>query len=300
MKKYCILYNPKAGNGKGVTEAEALCQTLGGQISEMLDVTAIEDFAAVIDAHREDALVLCGGDGTLNHFANDTAEIELPEEVYYYATGSGNDFLRDIEKTSGELIPLKPYLTDLPICEVNGKSYRFLNGIGYGLDGYCCEKGDQARREKPGKAINYTAIAIKGLLFLYKTTGATVTVDGKEYRFRRVWVSPSMNGRYFGGGMMAAPAQDRTSPEGTLSVSLFHNSGRIHTLLVFPKIFKGEHVKSKITTILTGTNITVEFDEPRTLQVDGETVTNVKKYTVRSVKAEKLAAKQAELDAATL
>jgi diacylglycerol kinase family enzyme len=291
MKKYCILYNPKAGNGKGASNIEKLCESLGGQVSEQLDVTEITDFAQLFSSHSDEAFVLCGGDGTLNHFANDTADLTLPEEVYYYATGSGNDFLRDIEKSEGELIPLKPYLEDLPICEVNGRSYRFLNGIGYGLDGYCCEVGDLARQKSPGKAINYTTIAIKGLLFLYKPTGATVTVDGKEYRFRKVWIAPTMNGRYFGGGMMAAPGQDRLSPEGELSLCVFHRSGKIHTLMVFPKIFKGEHVKSKITTILTGKNITVEFDEPRPLQVDGETVTGVKKYTVRSVKAAKLAEK---------
>ena len=95
--------------------------------------------------------------------------------------------------------------------------------------------------------------------------------------------------------MMATPGQDRLSPDGTLSMCVFHQSGKLHTLMVFPKIFKGEHVKSKITTVLTGKNITVEFDEPRPLQVDGETVTGVKKYTVRSVKAARLAEKAEDM-----
>ena len=37
------------------------------------------------------------------------------------------------------------YLRDLPTVTVNGKHWRFLNGIGYGIDGYCCEVGDALR-----------------------------------------------------------------------------------------------------------------------------------------------------------
>ena len=74
---------------------------------------------------------------------------------------------------------------------VNGKQYRFLNGIGYGIDGYCCQVGDE-QREKSTKPVNYTAIAIKGLLFHYKPTNAVVTVDGETHNYRKVWLAPTM------------------------------------------------------------------------------------------------------------
>ena len=52
--------------------------------------------------------------------------------------------------------------------------------------------------------------------------------------------------------------------------------------MIFPNIFKGTHVKStKNVTVLSGKEITVKFDQPRTLQIDGETVFNVTEYTVR-------------------
>lgn len=284
MERYCVLFNPKAGHGNAAENAENLLAKLGAEVSEKIDVTSIENYETFFAERREEKILLCGGDGTLNRFANDTAELELSNEIFYCAAGSGNDFLRDVGKTADELVDLKPYLRDLPICEVRGKRYRFVNGIGYGIDGYCCEEGDRLRAENPGKAINYTSIAIKGLLFAYKPTGATVTVDGKEYRFKKVWIAPTMNGRYYGGGMMAAPSQDRLSPEGLLSLALFHNSGKLRTLMVFPKIFKGEHLKSKIAEVLTGHTITVEFDEPRPLQLDGETIVGVKKYTAIAVR----------------
>ena len=90
-----------------------------------------------------------------------------------------------------------------------------------------------------------------------------------------------MNGRYYGGGMNIAPEQNRLSSE--LSLSIIHNSSKLETLMIFPKIFKGTHVNNKkISTILTGKKITVSFDIPTALQIDGETVVDVSSYTVEA------------------
>ena len=52
-------------------------------------------------------------------------------------------------------------------------------------------------------------------------------------------------------------------------------------LMVFPNIFKGEHVKEeKIVKIYKGHSVTVEFDKPTALQIDGETIRNVTSYSV--------------------
>ena len=178
-----------------------------------------------------------------------------------------------------KLVELNEFIEKLPVANVNGKEYRFLNNVGFGIDGYCCEMGDKLRGQSD-KPVNYTGIAIKGLLFHYKPTNATVIVDGKEYSFKKVWLAPTMNGRFYGGGMMATPEQDRKGD--TLSVMLFHGSGRLKTLMIFPSIFKGEHVKKvKNVTVLTGKEITVKFDGPRAVQVDGETVFGITEYTAK-------------------
>ncbi len=279
MKQY-ILYNPLAGNGVAKEAAEGLAATSSTE-AILSHVTEITDYAAFLAGiNSEDTLTVCGGDGTLNRFVNDTAELAIPCEVYYLAVGSGNDFLRDIGKTpDGIPVSITKYIQNLPVTVVKGKTYRFINNVGYGIDGYCCEVGD-ARKAKSVKAVNYTSIAIKGLLFHYKPKNAVVTVDGKEYRFKKVWLAPTMKGRFYGGGMMATPEQDRTAPDGKLSVLVFHDSGRLHTLMVFPSIFKGQHVKhKKIVTVLTGYDVKVSFDAPAAVQIDGETVPDVTEYT---------------------
>ena len=39
--------------------------------------------------------------------------------------------------------------------EYNGKTYKFLDNVGYGIDGYCCEEADRIKAKSPNKKINY-------------------------------------------------------------------------------------------------------------------------------------------------
>lgn len=276
--KYFILYNPKAGNAS--IKVQAVEKYFPDAEFAYIDVTSENGYPTLFASKQaEDGVIVCGGDGTLNRFVNAIKDKNISGKIYYYGCGSGNDFLRDVAENGEKLVDMENYVKDLPTVTVNGKDYAFLNGVGFGIDGYCCEVGDKLR-EKSDKPVNYTGVAIKGLLFHYAPTDATVIVDGKEYFFKKVWIAPTMNGRYYGGGMLPAPEQRREQPK--LSVTLFHGSGRLKTLMIFPSIFKGEHVKkTKNVTVLEGNEITVKFTQPRTVQIDGETVLNVSEYTAR-------------------
>lgn len=287
MAKYNVLYNPLAGNGKGENAAKKLKELMNGDELTFTDMTKVSDYRALFASMPEDErVIVSGGDGTLNRFINDTEEIAFENPVYYYATGSGNDFLKDIGGNVGDKpVCIDKYLKALPTVDVKGKSYRFINGIGYGINGYCCEVGDKLR-ETSDKPINYAGIAIKGLLFHYHPTSATVIVDGVEHKYKKVWLAPTMNGRYYGGGMIPTPKQDRLNKEHTVSVMVYYGSGKIKSLAVFPSIFKGEHVNHKeMVEVLSGKEITVRFDSPAALQVDGETIIGVTEYSVRTGKA---------------
>lgn len=227
MAKYNVLYNPLAGNGKGENAAKKLKELLNGDELTFTDMTKVSDYRPLFASMPEDErVIVSGGDGTLNRFINDTEEVAFANPVYYYATGSGNDFLKDIGGNVGDKpVCIDKYLKALPTVDVKGKSYRFINGIGYGIDGYCCEVGDKLR-ETSDKPINYAGIAIKGLLFHYHPTSATVIVDGVEHKYKKVWLAPTMNGRYYGGGMIPTPKQDRLNKEHTVSVMVYYGSGK--------------------------------------------------------------------------
>lgn len=283
---YYILFNPKAGAGTGESKARKLDELLKGEELNYISVFDINDYRSFLaELKEDDKIVIVGGDGSLNYFVNDIRGMELRNEVYFFAGGTGNDFLNDLGKDPEHgPYEITKYLKDLPSVKVNGQNWLFINGVGYGIDGYCCEVADQMHAAGETN-VNYASIAIKGLLGKFKPRNARVVVDGKEYKFRKVWIAATMNGRYYGGGMNNAPNQDRLNAERKLSLVIFHGSGKLKTLMIFPSIFKGEHVNhTKQVSVFEGYDITVEFDGPCALQIDGETVLAVTEYNARSSK----------------
>ena len=278
-----ILYNPHSGKANAAEEAEILTvfQIDDCIIKNITEIIDYQDFLAPLDEY--DSLILCGGDGTLNRFVNATDGIDIKCDILYYPIGTGNDFAHDLGyAANSNPFSIKGYLHNLPIAEVGGKKYRFLNNVGFGIDGYCCEVRDKLKLQSD-KPVNYTSIAIKGLLFHFKPTNATVTVDGKQYTYEKVWIAPTMKGRFYGGGMMPTPSQDRTDPDGKVSLMILYGSGKLKTLTVFPSIFKGKHVKhTEMVAIHTGHDISVKFDRPTSLQIDGETFLGITEYHVHA------------------
>lgn len=267
MKYY--LYNSLSNNGiKPAVPAG----------TELIDAVGIDYPEYLNSLKPEDEVVLVGGDGTVNYFINAVKGVEIKNNVYLFGCGTGNDFLTDIGKATGQEVLLNPYLEKLPTVYVNGLERLFINNMGFGIDGYCCEVADKIKEENPQEKINYSGIAIKGLLFHFKPCHAEITVDGEKHEFDNVWIAPTMKGKYYGGGMDMAPGQDRFSDK--LTVVVYHCKSKLKALMAFPSIFKGEHIaKTDIVDIFTGNEIKVTFSRPCAAQIDGETVLNVTQYT---------------------
>lgn len=279
-----ILYNPLSNNKNGENAVKELEKLFEGKEIKKQNVIALREPKAFFEnLSNQDEVVLCGGDGTLSNFINNVYELHPEQKIYYYAAGSGNDFSHDAEETPkylDKLIPLDNFIKNLPVVTVNGKKSYFINGIGFGIDGYCCEVGDKLRMESDDP-VNYAGIAIKGLLGKFHPSNAKITVDGVTKSYKKVWLAPTMIGKYYGGGMKVAPAQNRFNEEHTVSSVVWFGSGKLSTLMKFPKIFSGDHVKfTKCVEVRAGHEVTVEFDKPQALQIDGETISDVTSYTV--------------------
>lgn len=278
-----ILYNPTSSEGNARDYVNQAASKFSGEKITTKSVMEIEDYKAFFSKiDPSDKVVLLGGDGTINYLINSMKGEKIPNELYIYKAGSGNDFLRDIfdkEPEDGTVLKLNEYIEDLPTVTVNGKDYLFLNGVGYGLDGKCCTVANEQKARGKTK-INYTGIAIKLMLVSYKPTNATVIVDGKEYKYDHVWISPIMNGRYYGGGMKVTPKQDRQGK--TISTCIFHGKSKIKTLMEFPKIFEGTHVQyEKNIAIHSGHEITIKLESPQDVQIDGELIRDITEITCK-------------------
>ena len=265
MKYY--LYNPHANNGIGMEVPGA----------ELIDATKIDYPEFFGGLNEEDEVVMIGGDGTINYLINHVDVENIKNNIYILGNGTGNDFLNDINEKPGKEILLNPYLKNLPRAWVKGKEYKYINNMSFGIDGYCCEEADRIKAKKPNKKINYTSIAIKGLLYAFKPCHAWIEVDGEKYEFDNVWLAPTMKGRYCGGGMMLAPGQDRSKDY--LTVIVYMCKSKLKSLKNFPLIFEGKHVElTDMVKVITGHKVHVRFSKPCAVQIDGETILDVTEY----------------------
>lgn len=265
MKYY--MQNPHANNGMP-TDVPGV---------KNIDATKIDYAEFFAKLEKDDEVVLIGGDGTINYLINHVDPDTISNNVYIYGGGTGNDFLTDIGEKPEKEVLLNPYLKNLPTATVKGKKYRYINNMSFGIDGYCCEEADKIKAKTPNKKINYTSIAIKGLLFFFKPCHAWVEVDGVEYEFDHVWLAPAMKGRFCGGGMMLAPKQDRSS--GLLTAVVYMCKSKFKCLINFPKLFDGSHVVlTDMVKMIEGKKIHVKFSRPCAVQIDGETILDVTEY----------------------
>lgn len=292
-----ILYNPKANNENNdlniIHGAEDL-ESLGVSKISLLELN-VKEFCTTLK--EGDRVLICGGDGTLHHFANNAYGVDFPCPVCVIRSGTGNDFLNDIGQLDSEKqIDIREMLKDLPLIKVNGEERRFINGVGLGVDGAVCRGVEEFKASHPNKKANYTLIALKELGYKYKRPSGRVIVDGVVHEYTDIWAVSTMKGKYFGGGMMIAPGQDRAS--GKISIMAMHGGSRLKTLGVFTKVKKGTHVKhTEMVDIYEGYEVRVEFDAPGDLQMDGEVLSGVTTYSVtcENVGAEVLAKEDEKL-----
>ncbi len=279
-----VLFNPLANNKKGELGARQLENIITSEELHFIDVTELESVRGFVSQLNEnDEVILAGGDGTINQFANELNNIKAKCGISFYPCGSGNDFVRDIQENKlTEIVDIKEYIQNLPVATVKGEEYHFLNNVAFGLDGYCCKKADE-QRLKSDKKVNYTMIALKGVAYDYKPKKGRIIVDGVVKEYDKIWMAPTMKGRYFGGGMKIAPMQDRKNPDRTITLCVLHDCNRLQILAVFLNVFKGTHTKfKKMMDFYTVHNeVTVEYDQLDAAQIDGETITGVKSYTVK-------------------
>lgn len=281
MATYHILYNRLSRSNTGELEAHMLDEIMAGESLKYWNVTDIEsydDFFAAIPA--DDKIIIAGGDGTLNRFINDTDHCHVPQDVYFFPAGSGNDFARDVgKKKHCEPFLVRKYISNLPSAVIDGREQRFFNSISLGLDATVCLEANRLKA-LGRKSVNYAVLAVKCIFTKYKFCNATITDEnGRVHHFKDVLLAITTKGRYFGGGVKISPNQDRNHPDEMLTLIVAHNLPAWKALIVFASIVIGKHFCFKNNVIaITGKEFHVEFSQPTPIQIDGETMTGLTTY----------------------
>ena len=271
-----MLVNPTSGRGRGAQYAPLAIDRLrqrGVTVVEALGIDATEatQSASEAIARGTDALVACGGDGTVHAALQLVAGTEVPLGII--PVGTGDDNARGLGIPLGDAAAAADVIADGAIRVVDAghvttadQTQRwFLGVMSSGFDSLVNERANAMSFPK-GQA-RY-AVATVAELSVFRPLPYEVVVDGLAHRGEAMLVAVG-NGASYGGGMMVCPAAELD--DGMLEVTFLGKVSKATFLRVFPRVFKGTHVDHPAVQTLRGVHVSI--DAPgQIVYADGERV----------------------------
>ena len=277
-----VIVNPIAGAGRTVRkwpQIMSLLKSIG--LSFEYDLTEASGHAIELakSAAKKgyELVVSVGGDGTINEIVNGLYNAGNIRDVTLgiISTGVGSDFIRTIgiprsyKEACQRLMNSRKLVVDLGVVEYvnNGQITKrlFVNFAGLGFDAEVVKATTQRF-----KALGSTPSYLIGLLttfVFYETKQVSLILDGQPEE-RRVWTILMSNGKYGGGGMLAAPNADLT--DGLLDVVVIGDLSKLNLLKSLPRIYKGTHLSHPKVTVKRAREIDIRPRQQMSLQADGE------------------------------
>ena len=187
-----LIYNAAAGKRKVAQELESLITNFAraGCVVTAHPVLPKDPSTKILEECYEsfDAVVCCGGDGTLHHTVEAVLALPQPLPVGYLPFGSTNDFAaslglkRSVEENCAAIAEFRPRALD--VGRFNGKSFCYVAAFGMFTD--VSYQTSQAAKNLLG----HFAYIMEGMLRLNLTQGwkARVQVDDRVLEGDLVWL----------------------------------------------------------------------------------------------------------------
>ena len=276
MKNALLIVNPFSGKKKGERIAAEISNKLGergiaSKVFVSTRVSTMEQFLQGRPLKDFDFVGLVGGDGTMHTFLNAALRLyeQIPVPVALFPGGTGNAFNFDIgcntiEETLNTIYAKKSAFIDIAEVTYGNERLWSFNIIGCGL---VAEINKLAENLRWLGASRYTIASLIKLLANPSKQLAVTTDQGRfEGRFSFVL---ACNTRYTGKGMLMAP--HAKLDDGKFDVTLVKACSAIKLLMLFPKIFKGQHLGADVLTYLQTSTLTVGSGlETLPTNIDGE------------------------------
>ncbi|MCA6364745.1 MAG: hypothetical protein IM638_17050 [Bacteroidetes bacterium] len=258
-----LLVNPFSGNKKGAQTAVYVSEKLAKQgyscqtytsrtISELNQLIKSKDLTTY-------AFVgIIGGDGSMHEFINAALNFHpiLPVPVALFPCGTGNAFNFDIGcATVDETLRciFDQSISSIDLAEVNYTNRKLwsFNILGCGL---VAEINALAEKMRFLGGSRYTVASVIKL-FANPVQHYKITTDGviREGRYSFIL---ACNTRYTGKGMMMAPKA--VLNDGKFDVILVKACPFWKLLLLFPKIFKGQHIDADVLEYVQASSLDVK------------------------------------------
>lgn len=263
------MFNPYAGRGRArrhVHAAVAYLSAAGAHVDVAASASADDLTRITAESSRGgyDAVVVVGGDGTLNLAVRDYDFSGVPLGLLPF--GSGNDFARvtGLPRTlkHGCDTILGGVTRDVDVALANGR--RYLGVAGLGFDTEVSRYANAHPTFLRGSPVYVWAI----FQVLPHFRPHRVTIDGRpdEIMFAAVG-----NSRQYGGGIRIVP--DAKIDDGELDACIVHKTTKAQLLMTLPVAYNGGHVRKPFVEMRRGRTFEFESETPLEVYGDGEPIT---------------------------
>lgn len=274
--------NPGAGRGHRARHLARLGDELAARA---VDIHVTKTPADGLDAARTafargEAVLACGGDGTVRALAGLAAETGGLLGVV--PLGAGNDFARALGYDHRDPLAALAAIDDGVDASVDlgcvhsahtnpaGSRSWFTTVAHSGLDGEVNRWANTVTWAS-GTAL-YTMAALRGMA-TYQPTPMRVTATHGEVSAEwagNAWLVAVGNTHCYGGGMAIAPSAELT--DGRLDVVIVGDISRANVLRCFPRMMRGGHLSIPGVETLSGARVTLDAPPPQDVWASGERV----------------------------
>jgi YegS/Rv2252/BmrU family lipid kinase len=284
-----FIVNPKSGNGATQRAWPAIEKLLKLRYPFKFETAFTEKPEHDTELCREgilkgcDRIVSVGGDGTLNGVVNGffVQDRLLRAEVALGALeiGTGADFVRTLgfprkaEAAIDQLGTALPQSVDVGRAEFlslegNRVVRYFINILDFGIGGAVVESVNRTTKRFGGRLSFLWAILVT--LLHYENREIRYRLDGGEWKSAVLNNFIVANGRYFGGGLLPAPAAALN--DGWFDIVLFGDIGIWEAITNLPKLRSGTHLENPHVQTMQAKQVDAESKTTVFIDMDGELV----------------------------
>ena len=277
VKKYYLLVNPAGGTKKGM-EILKMVKPIFEKSEVHLDILQTEyaghanELANTLDFSGYNGLCAIGGDGTLFEMVNGMLKRKDNQNfpLGLITGGTGNAFMHDLNcldpiKASERIIKGNLRSVDIARVETPYNIYFSFNIIGWGL---VADAGYLAENFRLLGGLRYDVASILEVL-KGKRRISRLILDDEVVDDDFVFVI-ACNTIHTGKAMRIAP--NAKFDDGKIDLIIVRNASKTELLKLFPKLFTGEHVKSKLVECRQVQKFSIISDENSSLIIDGELI----------------------------
>lgn len=216
-------------------------------------------------AKGADLVIVGGGDGTLNRFAEPVVETGLPLGVL--PLGTANDLARTLGLPSDPIeacaVIAAGHAQLIDLGEVNGKLFFNVASIGLSVE----VANRLTRQFKRRWGVFSYPLASMDAWKAMRSFRARITAGERQLTLRSIQLSVG-NGRYYGGGMSVS--EDASIDDGMFDLYCLEPRSLMQMAALMPAFVAGRHRTADAVHCLRAGEITVETSRPLRVNTDGE------------------------------